>query len=96
MVDTIKSVDVKQVVTGTPARSELRAVQTPQGFDLATLLDAYSDLSSLSPEEAEAVTDDAMLIETLGMRVLTVAGHADAFKVTTPLDLVLAQALYEH
>ncbi|MDT0189759.1 2-C-methyl-D-erythritol 4-phosphate cytidylyltransferase [Rothia terrae] len=96
VVDTIKSVDVKQVVTGTPARSELRAVQTPQGFDLATLLDAYSDLSSLSSEEAEAVTDDAMLIETLGMRVLTVAGHADAFKVTTPLDLVLAQALYEH
>lgn len=95
VIDTIKSVDSNGVVTGTPARSELRAVQTPQGFDLKTLLNAYADLSSLSPAESEAVTDDAMLIETLGLRVLTVPGHADAFKITTPLDLALAQALYE-
>ena len=95
VVDTIKSIDAAGYVIGTPARSELRAVQTPQGFDLATLLQANRDLKKMDPVTAETITDDAMLAETLGIPVKTVPGHADAFKVTTPLDLILARALYE-
>lgn len=95
VVDTIKSIDADGYVTGTPARSGLRAVQTPQGFDLATLLQANRDLKKMDPVTAETITDDAMLAETLGIPVKTVPGHADAFKVTTPLDLILARALYE-
>ena len=40
-----------------------------------------------------AVTDDAGLVELLGLPVLLVAGHDEAFKVTRPLDLVLAEAV---
>ncbi len=93
VVDTIKSVDAEDYVTGTPARSQLRAVQTPQGFNLATLLGAYEKAAQKGL--AESITDDAMLAETLGIPVKTVPGSADAFKITTPLDLALAKALYE-
>lgn len=95
VVDTVKTVDEAGYVTGTPVRSELRAVQTPQGFDMETLLQAHRDVARLDAELAEAITDDAMLAETLGIPVLTVPGHADAFKVTAPLDLIVARALYE-
>lgn len=93
VVDTIKEVDEAGVVTGTPARSQLRAVQTPQGFDLAALLNAYEQASREGL--AETITDDAMLAETMGLTVQTVAGSADSFKITTPLDLALARALHE-
>lgn len=93
VVDTIKSVDAAGYVTGTPVRSELRAVQTPQGFDLPTLLQAHRDVASLPPGVAEAITDDAMLAETLGIPVATVAGAAEALKITTPLDLAVAETL---
>nr|WP_239479204.1 2-C-methyl-D-erythritol 4-phosphate cytidylyltransferase [Rothia sp. ZJ1223] len=95
VVDTIKTVDASGLVTGTPARSQLRAVQTPQGFDLATLRQAHREVKNLDPVTAEAITDDAMLAETLNIPVLAVAGHPHAFKITTPLDLALARVLQE-
>lgn len=95
VVDTIKTVDAKGYVSGTLARSQLRAVQTPQGFDLETLLQAHRDVATLAPALAESITDDAMLAETLGLPVATVEGAAQAFKITTPLDMTLARALYE-
>lgn len=85
VIDTIKAVDANGVVLGTPERSGLRAVQTPQGFETAVLRRAY--------DRATAATDDAALVETLGVPVHTVAGDALAFKVTTPLDLLLAEAV---
>lgn len=88
VTDTIKSVDVLGMVTGTPLRSELRAVQTPQGFSAQVLRDAH-DAGDL------AATDDASLVERLGVSVQTIAGEARAFKITTPLDLVLARALLD-
>jgi 2-C-methyl-D-erythritol 4-phosphate cytidylyltransferase len=88
VTDTIKSVDVLGVVTGTPLRSELRAVQTPQGFSAQVLRDAH-DAGDL------AATDDASLVERLGVSVQTIAGEVRAFKITTPLDLVLARALLD-
>lgn len=94
VVDTIKTVDTQGYVTGTPARAELRAVQTPQGFDLPTLVQAHRDVASLPAELAEAITDDAMLAETLGLPVATVEGDPQALKITTPLDYTLAGALH--
>ncbi|MET8423002.1 2-C-methyl-D-erythritol 4-phosphate cytidylyltransferase [Nocardia sp. NPDC004860] len=85
VTDTIKSVDATGAVTGTPERSGLRAIQTPQGFDAALLRAAYA--------VGTQATDDAGLVEMLGATVHTVLGDALAFKITTPLDLVLANTL---
>ncbi|WP_405139975.1 2-C-methyl-D-erythritol 4-phosphate cytidylyltransferase [Nocardia sp. NBC_01388] len=85
VTDTIKSVDATGAVTGTPDRSTLRAIQTPQGFDAQLLRAAYATTTQ--------ATDDAGLVELLGAVVRTVPGDALAFKITTPLDLVLANTL---
>jgi len=87
VVDTIKAVDANGVVLGTPERAGLRAVQTPQGFEAALLQRAYQQSGGLT------VTDDASMVENLGVPVHTVAGDALAFKITTALDLRLAQAV---
>ena len=86
--DTMKRV-AGGVVVDTPDRSELRAVQTPQGFDVAQLKAAYAARPDRLP------TDDASLMEWFGIPVRCVDGDARAFKVTTPLDLALARALTE-
>ncbi|WP_232550029.1 2-C-methyl-D-erythritol 4-phosphate cytidylyltransferase [Propioniciclava soli] len=70
-------------------RSSLRAVQTPQGFARAVLLDAHEALE----ESGTLVTDDAAAAEYLGHEVTLVAGAREAFKVTDPFDLVIAEAL---
>lgn len=87
VVDTVKAVDANGVVLGTPERAGLRAVQTPQGFETALLRRAYDQAST------PAATDDAALVENLGVPVHTVAGDAMAFKITTALDLRLARAV---
>ena len=89
VVDTIKAVDANGVVLGTPERSGLRAVQTPQGFATELLRRAYLRAGSAT------FTDDASLVENLGTPVHTVAGDVMAFKITTPLDLALARAVLE-
>lgn len=86
--DTIKTVDVLGAVTSTPERSELRAVQTPQGFTAELLRRAYAEANGVA-------TDDAGLVERLGERVRSIVGEPTAFKITTPLDLLLARALVE-
>ncbi|WP_082046132.1 IspD/TarI family cytidylyltransferase [Arthrobacter sp. L77] len=88
VVDTVKVVD-GDLVTATPDRAALRAVQTPQGFDAGTLRAAHAGAAAAHP----GVTDDAMLMEALGHAVRVVDGDPLAFKVTTPLDLVIAEAL---
>ncbi len=88
VADTVKAVDVLGTVTGTPDRSTLRAVQTPQGFDATLLRRAYQD-------DGVDATDDAGLVERLGERVHTIAGEFEAFKITTPWDLTLARILSE-
>ncbi len=92
LADTVKQVEPAaapgepEPVVATPDRSELRAVQTPQGFDRATLVRAHETVT-------DDVTDDAGMVERLGLTVVTVPGHEEAFKVTRPLDLVLAEAV---
>jgi 2-C-methyl-D-erythritol 4-phosphate cytidylyltransferase len=85
--DTIKAVDSNGVVLGTPERAGLRAVQTPQGFATDLLLRAYQHAG------AAGFTDDASLVEHVGGQVQVVDGDPLAFKITNPLDLLLAQAI---
>lgn len=90
VADTIKEVE-GDTVLATPDRSRLRAVQTPQGFSLAALRQANVDYWQQNPDFT--ATDDASLMEWHGARVETVQGDTFAFKITTPIDLVLAQAV---
>jgi 2-C-methyl-D-erythritol 4-phosphate cytidylyltransferase len=85
--DTIKAVDANGAVLGTPERAGLRAVQTPQGFATELLLRAYQQAGTVD------FTDDASLVEHIGGQVQVVAGDPLAFKITTRLDLLLAQAI---
>jgi 2-C-methyl-D-erythritol 4-phosphate cytidylyltransferase len=93
VADTIKSVDNDDVVTATVDRSTLRAVQTPQGFRRSLLVKAHMAAGAPTSESA-AATDDAGLVEQLGAPVRAIAGHPEAFKVTTPFDLILAEAVW--
>ncbi|MGZ4510347.1 MAG: 2-C-methyl-D-erythritol 4-phosphate cytidylyltransferase [Mycobacterium sp.] len=85
--DTIKAVDANGVVLGTPERAGLRAVQTPQGFARDLLLRAYQRAGTAD------FTDDASLVEHVGGQVQVVDGDPLAFKITTQLDLLLAEAI---
>ncbi|HEY2984177.1 MAG TPA: 2-C-methyl-D-erythritol 4-phosphate cytidylyltransferase [Jatrophihabitantaceae bacterium] len=87
VTDTIKRVDAGHVVAETLDRSTLRAVQTPQGFDRAVLVAAHDAAPSGD------VTDDAGLVEARGATVVVVDGADEAFKITRPWDLVLAEAV---
>ncbi|WKD33991.1 2-C-methyl-D-erythritol 4-phosphate cytidylyltransferase [Streptomyces xanthophaeus] len=94
LADTVKEVEPgkpgePEPVLGTPERARLRAVQTPQGFDLATLRQAHAAIAV----DGEGATDDAGMVERLGVTVMVIPGHEEAFKVTRPLDLVLAEAV---
>jgi 2-C-methyl-D-erythritol 4-phosphate cytidylyltransferase/2-C-methyl-D-erythritol 2,4-cyclodiphosphate synthase len=82
VVDTIKEVDAGGYVRSTPDRSTLRAVQTPQGFVKSVLAHAHSS--------AEDATDDAALVEAIGIKVKVIAGEERALKITTMSDLARA------
>jgi 2-C-methyl-D-erythritol 4-phosphate cytidylyltransferase len=85
VADTVKEVAGDRVVRTVP-RAALRAVQTPQGFTRAVLERAHAAGDA-------AATDDASMVEALGVPVTVVDGAEEAFKVTRPLDLLLAEAV---
>jgi 2-C-methyl-D-erythritol 4-phosphate cytidylyltransferase/2-C-methyl-D-erythritol 2,4-cyclodiphosphate synthase len=85
VIDTIKEVDRDGYVRNTPDRSILKAIQTPQGFSVAVLKRAH--------EASQDATDDAALVEALGMKVKTIAGEARAMKITNPEDIATAVML---
>ncbi len=86
--DTIKVCE-DDTVSVTLDRTKLYAAQTPQAFRLGLLRRIYS-----APEESlRAATDDASLIENAGGRVKVVAGEKTNIKLTSPEDLVLAEAI---
>jgi len=104
VVDTIKTVVPAglpatgagvEKVSGTPARNRLRAVQTPQGFELDTLRRAHAHAETLDAAAAAAITDDAMLVEALGEDVYVVQGSTHSLKITSPTDLLLAEAMLQ-
>ena len=87
--DTIKTVREDEAVEETLARSRLRAVQTPQVFE-ASLLKAALQAAL---EEGAVLTDDCSAVERLGKVVYLIEGEETNLKITTPTDLVLAEAL---
>ncbi len=87
VTDTVKRVDPTMSVVATVERTTLWAVQTPQGFRRDVLVAAHE----AAPDDAH--TDDAGLVEAVRGRVLVVQGADEAFKITTPWDLGLAEAL---
>ena len=87
VVDTIKVIDANNFAESTPSRSSLRAVQTPQGFSAQILHRAHQSGSD--------ATDDAALVEALGIAVRVVPGEPNAHKITTPADLEWAKRLAE-
>ncbi len=88
--DTVKVVS-GGVVAATPDRRRLQAVQTPQVFDFDLLRGA---LKKAAQDGAE-ITDDCSAVERLGMSVKIVEGDERNIKITTPIDLKIAEALLE-
>jgi 2-C-methyl-D-erythritol 4-phosphate cytidylyltransferase len=89
VTDTVKRVDADGTVRETLERSELWAVQTPQVFRR----DALGRALAAPAHELARATDDALLIEREGGRVIVVPASDENLKVTTPLDLKLAELL---
>ena len=79
------------LVSETPDRSTLRAIQTPQVFDFDLLRGALQQAKL----DGAKITDDCSAVERLGMKVRIVDGDERNIKVTTPLDLKIAQVLLE-
>lgn len=90
VTDTIKELAGEGgLVARTPDRTRLWAAQTPQIFSRATLEKAYAQ----PPEVLVAATDDASLVEMAGGRVRMVEGSPENIKITTPVDLALAEEI---
>ncbi len=85
--DTIKIVDEQKVIKDTPDRRNLWAAQTPQGFEVSLLKDCHEQGRKLGWE----VTDDAALFEMCQLPVKIVEGEETNLKVTTPVDLAIAE-----
>lgn len=85
--DTIKVVDEQDIVQDTPNRQQLWAAQTPQGFQVQLLKECHEQGRKLEWE----VTDDAALFERCQLPVQIVAGEETNLKVTTPMDLAIAE-----
>ena len=79
VIDTIKEIDRDGFVRATPDRSSLVAAQTPQGFNRQVLERAHG--------ASDDATDDAALVEAIGVKVMTIEGEASAFKITTKEDI---------
>ena len=88
--DTIKVVE-GGIVSNTPKRATLKAIQTPQVFDFDLLRGA---LKNAAEKELE-ITDDCSAVELMGFKVKIVEGEERNIKVTTPMDLKIAEMLLE-
>jgi len=86
VTDTIRYVD-KQGGGKNVMRSDYRVVQTPQVFDIQLLKQAYN------ADYQESFTDDASVVESLGCQATMVEGNRENIKITTPFDIIIAEAL---
>lgn len=85
--DTIKVVDESDMIQDTPDRRRLWAAQTPQGFEVSLLKQCHDQGRNLNWD----VTDDAALFERCDLPVQIVAGEETNLKITTPMDLAIAE-----
>lgn len=90
--DTIKVVDESGLIKNTPDRKNLWAAQTPQAFEVKLLKECHSKGRSLGWE----VTDDAALFEKCGLPVKIVEGEETNLKITTTVDLTVAEFILQH
>ena len=88
--DTIKMAE-DRVVTETPERSKLFAVQTPQCFHRDVIRGALADAARNAPE----ITDDCQAVERIGGQIWLSEGSEENLKITTPLDLALAELILQ-
>lgn len=88
--DTIKMAE-NGIVTQTPDRAALYAVQTPQVFDASLIRAALQK----ALDDGEELTDDCAAVERLGMKVALTAGDERNIKLTTPMDLLIGESLAE-
>lgn len=86
--DTIKVVNQENIIVATPQRETLWAVQTPQVFRYPLIMQAHRQ----ALDRGYYATDDCALVEALGVPVKLVPGSYENLKITTPEDLVLAEA----
>ncbi|HTY13712.1 MAG TPA: 2-C-methyl-D-erythritol 4-phosphate cytidylyltransferase [Candidatus Omnitrophota bacterium] len=84
--DTIKAVGDDSFIAGTADRSKLWAAQTPQAFKREIITRAYQNIKGI-------VTDDSKLAEQLGVKVKMIMGSYENIKITTPEDLMMAEAV---
>lgn len=89
VTDTVKRTDAEGAVVETLDRDALRTIQTPQAFRVADIRRAHENAAKTGYRG----TDDAALLEHAGMPVYVTQGSRDNLKLTTPLDLRLAEAL---
>lgn len=90
--DTIKIVDGYNIITSTPVRAQLRAVQTPQVFEKELYRFAIDDAG----DDLMNFTDDCSLIENMGGEVEVVKGSSENIKLTTPIDVVIAEGILKN
>jgi 2-C-methyl-D-erythritol 4-phosphate cytidylyltransferase/2-C-methyl-D-erythritol 2,4-cyclodiphosphate synthase len=90
VVDTVKTIDPSGTVTGTLDRAQLRAVQTPQAFDFAALMEAHRRAEAARRED---FTDDAALAEWAGLKVISFEGEVGNVKLTTAEDFVRLEVM---
>ncbi len=89
--DTIKIVDTNKLIQSTPDRRQLWAAQTPQAFDVELLKQCHAE----GRRQGWEVTDDAALFEKCGLSVQIVEGEETNLKVTTPMDLAIAEFILQ-
>ena len=89
VTDTIKVVNTDDMIESTPPRAQLCAVQTPQVFERELYAFALENAGS----KLDSVTDDCSLIEQMGGEVMVVEGSKENIKLTTPLDILIAESI---
>lgn len=89
VTDTVKVADETGLVTATPDRSTLHAVQTPQVFQAELLKGALQ----AAVRDGATVTDDCAAVERLGKQVYLIRGSRENIKITTPIDIAIAEAI---
>jgi 2-C-methyl-D-erythritol 4-phosphate cytidylyltransferase len=89
VTDTLKSVSAAGTISQTLDRRHIWQAQTPQAFRYALILEAHAR----ARREGIGATDDASLLEEMGKPVRIIPGHRNNIKITTPEDLLLAEAL---
>lgn len=91
VTDTLKRVDDNKEILGTVDRSMVWSVQTPQVFNYNALLEAHD----FAIDRKLSVTDDAALLEAVGKRAVIIPCPSDNIKITKPVDLIVAETLFE-